>query len=317
MDHQHDLSGLLRQTSAASTAFGSFFYMIFDLVAPCPAEHSGTCRLPFASESDTEGPKHCLGKQELRTLPLHAARRLSPATRMMEHQHKLMSTLLSATRVMDHQHDLSGLRCQTSAARTAFGSFFYRIFDRVVPCLADHSGTCRIPFASEGDTEGPKHCLGMQVLRTLPLHVAHQLSPATRVKEHQHELMSTLLSATRVMDHQHDLSGLRCQTSAARTAFTSFSLEIFDFAVPCFADHSGAWRLTLAGEGDTEGPKHDLGKSTSDTIQNKLMSTLFPAIHLRDHQHDLSGLLCQTSADLSLEAVQICVLRSAAARTKL
>jgi len=76
----------------------------------------------------------------------------------------LMSMLFSAIRVMEHQHELGGLLCQISGVSTAFMSLLRGNFDFVVPCLADPSGTCRLPSASEGDTEGLERCLGRPVV---------------------------------------------------------------------------------------------------------------------------------------------------------
>jgi len=76
----------------------------------------------------------------------------------------LMSMLFSAIRVMEHQRELGGLLCQISGISTAFVSLLRGNFDFVVQCLADPSGTCRLPSASEGDTEELERCLGRPVV---------------------------------------------------------------------------------------------------------------------------------------------------------
>jgi len=76
----------------------------------------------------------------------------------------LMSMLFSAIRVMEHQHELGGLLGQISGVSTAFMSLLRGNFDFVVPCLADPSGTCQLPSASEGDMEELERCLGRPIL---------------------------------------------------------------------------------------------------------------------------------------------------------
>lgn len=76
----------------------------------------------------------------------------------------LMSMIFTAIRLSEHSQELGALVTRVTSLSSAFVSLLRSNFDFVVPCIADESGTCRLPANGLADLSELGRCLRRPVV---------------------------------------------------------------------------------------------------------------------------------------------------------